>query len=305
MLDNLRGMAVFASVVGHGSFSGAAKDLGITTSAVSQQIRSLEEDVGVVLLYRSTRKLSLTEAGESFYKSCQDVVTAAEQGKMCVNQLRDDLAGVLRISTTPELGVHYVLPALTDWIAENKQLQVNFIADNRYIDMIDERIDIAVRMSINMADSSVIARPLMKINQLLVGTPDYIASLGSLNTPKDLANAELIAISLQKDPNALEFLSNDTSRKTKVKISSHIQANNLYMVKSLVKSGKGLARIMAIDIQEELDKGELAVVLPQYHLPVYTLYAVTLKRDQQPVKITRCLEVIQQYFSQIKLNHYG
>ena len=115
MLDNLRGMAVFASVVNHGSFSGSARELGITTSAVSQQIRSLENDLGVVLLHRSTRKLSLTEAGAGFYEAAKNVVSAAEQGKMRVNQLRDELAGSLRIATTPELGVNHVLPALSNW----------------------------------------------------------------------------------------------------------------------------------------------------------------------------------------------
>jgi DNA-binding transcriptional LysR family regulator len=89
MLDNLRSMAVFACVVERGSFSGAARDLGITTSAVSQQIRSLEEEMDVLLLHRSTRKLSMTEAGQAFFISCQEMVAAAERGKIRINELRD------------------------------------------------------------------------------------------------------------------------------------------------------------------------------------------------------------------------
>ena len=174
MLDNLRGMAVFASVVRHGSFSGAAKELGITTSAVSQQIRSLENDMGVVLLHRSTRKLSLTEAGTSFYESAKDVVAAAEQGRIRVNQLRDELAGNLRIATTPELGVNHILPALSTWISAHDDLTIHFEADNQYVDLIEERIDIALRMSPNLNDSSLSAFPLTEIRQLLVASPHFL-----------------------------------------------------------------------------------------------------------------------------------
>jgi DNA-binding transcriptional LysR family regulator len=113
MLDNLRSMAVFASVVERGSFSAAARDLGITTSAVSQQVRSLEHEMGVVLLHRSTRKLSLTEAGHAFFQSCQEMVEAAQRGRIRINELRDELIGDLRIATTPELGANHVVPALS------------------------------------------------------------------------------------------------------------------------------------------------------------------------------------------------
>lgn len=102
MLDQLRAMGVFACVVEKSSFSGAARALGITTSAVSQQIRSLEHEMEVTLLHRSTRKLSLTEAGQTFFHSCQEMLAAAERGRTRINELRDDLVGELRIATTPE-----------------------------------------------------------------------------------------------------------------------------------------------------------------------------------------------------------
>ena len=109
MLDQLRAMGVFACVVEKNSFSGAARELGITTSAVSQQIRSLEQGMDAVLLHRSTRKLSLTEAGQAFFHSCQEMISAAERGKIRINQLRDDLIGDLRIASTPELCANHII----------------------------------------------------------------------------------------------------------------------------------------------------------------------------------------------------
>lgn len=297
MLDNLRGMAVFASVVRHGSFSGAAKELGITTSAVSQQIRSLENDMGVVLLHRSTRKLSLTEAGASFFESAKAVVEAAEQGRMRVNQLRDELAGNLRISTTPELGVNHVLPALSDWIAAHDDLSIHFEADNEYVDMIEERIDIAVRMSPNIQDSNLSVHPLIEVQQMLVASPAYIKQHEPITDPKDLSKLDIIGLSLFKDPNTLDLTQTDSNKKVRVKVPSRLQTNNVFMAKTMAKEGHGIARLMTLDIQKPLKSGELVQILPDYQLPSFMLYAVTLRREQQPAKIKRCLEVLEAHFT--------
>lgn len=299
MLDNLRGMAVFASVVRHGSFSGAAKELGITTSAVSQQIRSLENDLGVVLLHRSTRKLSLTEAGASFYESAKDVVAAAEQGRIRVNQLRDELAGNLRIATTPEIAVNHLLPALSSWMAAHDDLTIHFEADNQYVDLIEERIDIALRMTPAQNDSSVSMTPLTEVRQLLVASPDYLRQFDKITDPKALSELQIIGISLLKDPVQLDLTSVEGGKKTRVKLNSRIQTNNVMMATTLAKEGHGVVRLMSLDVQKELASGELVEVLPGYQLPSYMLYAVTPNREQQPAKITRCLEVLTKYFSKI------
>lgn len=297
MLDNLRGMAVFASVVRHGSFSGAAKELGITTSAVSQQIRSLENDMGVVLLHRSTRKLSLTEAGASFYESAKDVVEAAEQGRIRVNQLRDELAGNLRIATTPELGVNHILPALSSWMSAHDDLSIHFEADNDYVDMIEERIDIAIRMSPSINDNSLTVRPLTEVRQMLVASPQYLRQNDKIQEPKDLTKLQMIGISLIKDPTTLDFTQVESNKKTRIKMNSRIQTNNIFLATTLAKEGHGIARLMSLEIQKELAAGELVEILPGYQLPTYMLYTVTLRREQQPAKITRCLEVLEKHFA--------
>ncbi|MGP5063887.1 LysR family transcriptional regulator [Psychrobacter celer] len=296
MLDNLRGMAVFASVVGHGSFSGSARELGITTSAVSQQIRSLENELGVVLLHRSTRKLSLTEAGESFYEAAKDVVSAAEQGRIKVNQLRDELAGSLRVATTPELGVNHILPALSTWMAAHDDLSITYLADNHYIDMIDERIDIAVRMSPTINDSSLSSYPLTDVRQLLVASPQYLRQHAKIQSPKDLNDHQLICIEIMKDANQIDLVQTETGKKTRIKMNSRIYTNNVFMATTLAKEGHGLVRMLEMDVKKELESGELVEVLTGYQLPSFVLYAVTLNREQQPAKITRCLEVLKKYF---------
>lgn len=167
MLDQLRAMGVFACVVEKNSFSGAARSLGITTSAVSQQIRSLEQEMEVTLLYRSTRKLSLTEAGQAFFHSCQEMLAAAERGRIRINELRDDLVGELRISTTPELAANHIVPALSHWMSAHRGLAVHLEADNQCVNLMEQRIDIALRLSSKLEETPFHVVPLARVDQVL------------------------------------------------------------------------------------------------------------------------------------------
>lgn len=299
MLDNLRSMAVFACVVERGSFSGAARELGITTSAVSQQIRSLEEEMDVLLLHRSTRKLSLTEAGQAFFHSCQEMVAAAERGRIRISELRDDLVGDLRIATTPELGAMHVVPALSCWLAAHPSLKVHFEADNRYIDLIEERIDIAIRMSPTLADSSLIARPMARVDQILCASPTYLRKFAPIQTPEDLTQLELLPIDLVQNPQDIYLTNAATGEQKHVFMPARIHNNNVFVTKSLCLAGHGVGRILYVDVQKELARGDLVEVLPQWKMQDYILYAVTLKREQQPTKIYRCLDALSLYFSQL------
>lgn len=288
MLENLRGMAVFASVVRHGSFSGAGKELGITTSAVSQQIRSLELDLGVMLLHRSTRKLSLTEAGASLYESAKNMVRAAEEGRDNVGQLRDGLLGTLRIATTPELARYYILPALSVWLNKHADLSVKILTDNAVIDMIDERVDLAVDFAPKNKDVGV---PLISVPQILLASPKFLAN-NPINNIKALENCPFVSIG---DGDNLQL--NKLGVVESVHLVSRIATNDNSLALSLAKDGYGIVKSNRLNAKDALTKGELVQVLPEYALPEVVLYAKTLNKENQPAKVWRCLEVLTEYFS--------
>ncbi|SEL26620.1 LysR family transcriptional regulator [Acinetobacter sp. DSM 11652] len=300
MLDQLRSMGVFACVVEKSSFSGAARDLGITTSAVSQQIRSLEQEMEVTLLHRSTRKLSLTEAGLAFFHSCQEMLAAAERGKIRINELRDDLVGDLRIATTPELGATHVVPALSHWISAHRGLTVHFEVENQFVDLIQERIDIAVRMCSRVDESNHLScLPLARVDQVLVASPSYLNQNAVISRPEDLAQHDLIPVNIVKNQQMMTFEHSTSRELVNVSMENRLQTNNVYVAKSLCQNGHGIARLLYLDVQKELMNGTLVEVLPEWKLPAYTLNAMTLKREQQPMKIHRCLDALKQYFSQL------
>lgn len=299
MLDQLRAMGVFACVVEKSSFSGAARELGITTSAVSQQIRSLENEMDVILLHRSTRKLSLTEAGQAFFSSCQEMLAAAERGKIRINELRDDLIGDLRIATTPDLAVQHIIPALSHWMSAHRGLSVHFEVGHRYIDLIEERIDIAVRMSSTAVEESDSVIPMAFVDQILVASPSYLNQTSPILHPNDLNNHELLSINAMNDSRSFNFQHAKTGEKLNIEMASRLQSNNLQVAKALCQQGHGIARILYLDAQKELMNGSLIEILPDWKLPAFTLYAEIAKHDQQPMKIQRCVEALKQYFSQL------
>ncbi|WP_109440869.1 LysR family transcriptional regulator [Acinetobacter haemolyticus] len=299
MLDQLRAMGVFACVVEKSSFSGAARDLGITTSAVSQQIRSLEQEMDVTLLHRSTRKLSLTEAGQAFFLSCQEMLAAAERGKIRINELRDDLVGDLRIATTPELGALHVVPALSHWMSAHKGLAVHFEADHRYIDLISERIDIAIRMSLKVDDPQLTVVPLARVDQILVASPSYLNQSPPITRPEDLNHHELLPVTLMQNFQHFAFRHGLSGESVNVEMQTRLGTNNVFVAKSLCQQGLGIARILYMDVQKELVNGSLVEVLPDWQLPTYTLQALTSKREQYPVKVHRCIDALKQYFAQL------
>ncbi len=299
MLDQLRAMGVFACVVEKSSFSGAARELGITTSAVSQQIRSLENEMDVILLHRSTRKLSLTEAGQAFFSSCQEMLAAAERGKIRINELRDDLIGDLRIATTPDLAVQHIIPALSHWMSAHRGLSVHFEVGHRYIDLIEERIDIAVRMSSTPVEESSSVVPMAFVDQILVASPSYLNQSSPILHPNDLNNHELLSINAMNESRTFNFQHAKTGEKLNIEMVSRLQSNNLQVAKALCQQGHGIARILYLDAQKELKAGSLIEILPDWKLPAFTLYAEIAKHDQQPMKIQRCVEALKQYFSQL------
>ncbi len=299
MLDQLRAMGVFACVVEKSSFSGAARELGITTSAVSQQIRSLEHEMEVTLLHRSTRKLSLTEAGQAFFHSCQEMLAAAERGKIRINELRDDLVGELRLSATPELAAQHIIPALSHWMSAHRGLAVHVEAAHQAADLIENRIDIALRVAAQIDESHVIAEPLLRVEQILVAAPSYLNQNSPVSRPEDLIQHDLLPVSLLKAQPELKFSHSVTGEQLELNMHARLSSNSSSVAKALCLQGHGIARVCYLDVQKDLMNGALVEVLPEWKLPVFNLYAVILKREQQPMKIHRCLEALKQYFCQI------
>ncbi len=158
-MDSLKGMAIFATVVDKGSMAAAAQSLGMTPSAVSQQIRKLESRAQVTLLHRTTRRLTLTEAGEAFYRSCAQMLAIAEEAERRLGEWRDAPVGELRLAAPVGFSGTLITQALKPLLENHRQLRLQLFFQDERIDLVAERIDLAIRVG-NLADSSLVARHL-------------------------------------------------------------------------------------------------------------------------------------------------
>lgn len=287
MLENLRAMAVFACVVNNGSFSGAGRELGITTSAVSQQIRTLESELGITLLNRSTRKLSLTEAGNSFYASAKVLVKVAQEAKDNISQLRDDLLGNLRIATTAQLASQHILPALSDWLAKHRGLSLHLSTGFDCIDMIDERVDLSINFS---EQTKPVGTPLKTATQFIVASPKYLDKVGGISKPEHLKKEDFIG--LKQDNAFIDFINNGSA-----KVTPRFLVDDSFVLLELVCQGYGYAKTNDLLAKDMIKTGELVAILTEYELPDTLLCAKTLGKEQQPAKVSKCLEILTEYFS--------
>lgn len=285
VLDKLRGMAIFASVVRHGSFNGAAKELGITTSAVSQQVRALEESLGVLLLQRSTRKLNLTEAGNHLFESAHQIITSAEEGHHRVSQLRHDISGSLRIATLPQIAYNYLLPALSGWFDEHQDLSWNFVTSSCKTNIHEDHIDLLVSFTTKPNSDDVV---LTEAKQMILASPQHITE--PLTKPEDILKYNFITCGLI---DTMELSNADDN--VNIKVNSKVSSDNADLALNLAMTGYGLVRSNTLEAQNAIRAGLLSPVLTNYNLPTTYLVAQSNSKSQ-PTKVARCIEILQAYF---------
>ncbi|WP_363796364.1 LysR family transcriptional regulator [Lysobacter firmicutimachus] len=291
-IDRLKRMAVFARVVELGSMSAAARELDMTPSAVSQQLRQLEAETGVVLLHRSTRKLTTTEVGQAYYEDCAAMLQAARAADGRLGDLRDEPRGELRIAVPIGFAAH-LAQALAPLMHAHPALSLRVFADDRQIDLIAERIDLAIRIG-RLADSNLVARRMAEWRHLLVAAPAYARVRGLPRTPAELARHETIILSVINRPEYVD-LHRPGEPAQRVRVGGRIVSNNSRTVLQMMLQGLGIVRLPEPDALPLLADGRAVPVLPEWSLPSLGVYAVTAQRDSQPAKVRQAIAALQAY----------
>ena len=313
MLD-LKPYAVFAETVAAGSMSGAARRLGMSPSAVSQTIRALEEQAGVTLLHRSTRKLTLTEAGARCYPHCLRLLEAATAATDSLLQARDAPSGELRVAAPVGFGAH-IAPALAPVLAAWPQLRLRLLVDDAMIDLIGERIDLAIRAG-RLPDSRWIARPLCQFEMIVCAAPAYLARHGVPDTPQALADhawltstrdgvdtadgPATMALDLHRadaDADVQLQVQMQVQVQVQVQVQARIVSNNQLSLHQMCEQGMGLARLGHADAHAAIERGALVRVLPQWQSAPLLVSAMTPRRDGDPAKVRVALEALRRHFT--------
>ncbi len=292
-MNEFGAIPVFVAVVENDGFSAASRVLGISKSAVSKRINQLENHLGVRLLHRTTRKLSLTEAGERYFEHAAQALTAAGQAEDAVTELQGEPQGKLKISSPMSFGRLHVAPLIPIFTQRYPKILIDLVMDDRNIDLVAEGFDLAIRSG-DMPASTLIARKLAPLRQVLCASPDYIDRYGMPVTPSELSERNCILFSYSGDAN--EWTLKKGGKSEAVLVSGSYRVNNSEAILVALREGIGIGRLPTFVAGPDLREGNLVRILESYQIPDHTFYAVFPERQYLPAKVRAFLDFSINYF---------
>lgn len=274
MKDRLNGMRVFAQVVEARSFSGAAEKLGMSKSLASRHVSALERALSVKLLNRSTRKLSLTEAGAIFYGHCANIVQEAQLAEERLTRTQSEPAGLVRVTAAQAFAVRHVLPTLPEFHRQYPKIRVKLACSNRVLDLGEEGFDLGIRVSFD-PDPSLVARKLAANRSVLCAAPGYLQRRGTPRRPEDLRKHDCVLFPPLAPKGRWTLRGRE--RKYSVEVSGVLETDDMDAVRAAVAAGLGIGILPTYMVGDTLRQGKLVPLLGRYRvLPESAIYLVYL-----------------------------
>jgi DNA-binding transcriptional LysR family regulator len=296
MKDHLQGMRVFAQVVEAKSFSAAAPRLGMSKSLASRYVTALEQALSVKLLHRSTRKLSLTEAGAVFYEHCARIVQEAELAEQQVTRVQSEPAGLVRMTAVPAFGVRHVVPALADFHRKYPKIRVAVSCTNRTVDL-GEGFDLGVRVS-SKPEPHLVARKLAVNRSVLCAAPAYLGRRGTPRRVQELESHDCIRCSPLAPKGVWTLLRE--GRKHTVRIDGPLETDDMDAAHAAVMAGLGVGILPAYMVGDAVARGELVPLLRHHRLATETaIYLVYLPNRTLPSRVRAVIDFLVGRFAPV------
>ncbi|MPR08242.1 LysR family transcriptional regulator [Microvirga tunisiensis] len=286
-MNRFAAMATFVRVAERGSLSAAARELGLTQPAVSQQIAGLERHLRTRLLNRSTRKLTLTASGETYLARSRQILDEVAEVEDDLLSLSSELKGSLRVQAPSGLGQRYLAPLIVEFHRQHPGLMVELILDDHLADLIEEGVDVALRLE-TLASSGLIARKLGSVSRILVASPGYVAAHGSPTTPDELARHDHVRFSWTAAGEHLTLIG--PQGPVAVDVKSSFRANNSFVLMEALRAGLGVGGVQLPLVQDLLESGELVRVMEDYAYSPMDLHAVYSSGRFVPRKVRALLD---------------
>ena len=271
-MDRLTEMEAFATVVDQGGFTDAAKKMGISKSAVSKHVSSLETRLGARLLNRTTRRVSPTEIGLAYYDRARRVLNDAGEADALVTAMQSAPSGLLRVSAATDFGVNHLSPALGGFLHEFPDITVNMVLNNRYVELISEGFDLAVRIG-ELEDSSLRARKLADTHKMMIASPKYFEEYGRPEKIDDLNEHKLLHYSNQASGNVWK-LTAPSGEKRQVRSAGWLTVNDGQSLLNAAINGLGIAFLPSFLYSDALREGLLEPAIKDLPVETQGIYAV-------------------------------
>lgn len=282
-LDDLKRLGMFAAVAEHGSFTAAARGLGLTKAALSRQVGILEQTLGVQLLQRTTRQMSLTEAGARVLSHARRIVVEGAAVRDVVDAQRETLSGHLVVTAPLGLGQRFVAPALADFLDRNPEVTAELRLDDRPIDIVGQGIDLAIRGG-RMPDSELKQRRLAPLALVVCASPSYLARHGEPRHPAELAEHRWVTFTPMGQPPRLRF--DKSGEVVRVRPRGRLAINDGAALRDWLLRGVGVSLLPRFWIEDDLEAGRLRPLLRAWSMPSTAVYALHAHGAGAPRRIT-------------------
>ncbi len=294
-MGQLEDMTVFIRVVDAGGISRAAEQLGMAKSAVSRRLVELEKRLGVLLLNRTTRKSSLTEAGQNLYDRAIKITEDVEELNSMISDAHTGLEGAINFAAPVSFGISHLSAAVDEFVAQNPNITMNIDFSDRQVDLVEEGLDLGFRIA-ELKDSTLIARRVCPIRLVLCASPEYLEKFGTPQTPADLQQHRLLHYSM---PGRNYWLMFDAENQPhRIPVKSRIQANNGEFLREMAVAGNGLVATPTFISWQAIKSGKLIPVLNNYKFPDINAYAVYPKNRYLSQRVRTFIEFLIHRFGE-------
>lgn len=287
----LDGMVIFSEVVNSGSFTQAANNSGHSTSYISKEVNKLEERLGVRLLHRTTRTLSLTPEGEVYFQQCQQIIEDAKQAENAVSGKQGEPKGTLKISCPVSFALSRLRPVLAKFTAQYPQINLDLDLNDRKVDMVAEGFDVLIRAAVQMEDSNLISRRIMRSYGVTIASPNYLKEHGVPSHPSELIHHKTITYSHLKQPNVWEF-TDAHNQQHQVSLACNVTTNSPEMELALCLAGQGITRLPYFNLTNELETGELVELFTDYKKKEIDIFLIYPSRKHMSAKVRSFIDFV-------------
>ena len=293
MADGLQEITVFARIVGTGSLSAAARELGMSPALVSRRLAALETRLGVRLINRTTRSLHLTDEGAAYYETCTRLLAEIEEADAAVSAGRADPRGILRVALPASFGNQHVAPLMPRFVARYPDVQLSLSLSDRNVNVVEEGFDLAIRIA-DLADSSLAARKLAPNRRVVCASPAYLQRHGTPRTPEDLAQHNCLTTT---DFSMNWDYRDPDGRPGSMRVTGRYACDNWEVIRDWAVAGLGIALKSTWDVRRHLEDGSLVSLLPGYTFATdVAIYAVYPHRRHLPAKTRAFIEFLAESF---------
>ncbi|MCZ7563202.1 MAG: LysR substrate-binding domain-containing protein [Burkholderiales bacterium] len=294
-MDSLTSIRVYCAVVESASFAAAARRLKLSRAVVTKHVSSLEDRLHVRLLERTTRKLSVTEAGGRYYDRAVQILAELEDAEREAQQATAVPRGTLRLSAPHHFGTAHIAPFLAEFRRRHPEVELDVSLSDRFIDLIEEGFDLAIRISDTLAESSLVARRLAPCRFVVCGSPEYFKRHGEPRVPDDLARHACLGYTLSPRERVWNFACAQNQRHV-VNVSGPLRSNSGDVLRVSAASGIGVMLLPTFFAGSDLESGRLKAVLTDYRVQEYGIYAVYLSRKHLSAKVKAFIDFLAEKY---------